>query len=174
MVNRSPTPSDPQNECFYDDYGNLVTSSHEYADCGGTPNDYDSSTSKWDHTFNDRGGIWHKGRVAWNESRRYSKHKELVLRIGTTRKTQAQPHLGMRERTIKTGLVWVTIGKTKVLIIAGEADGSGRLHFLMFVNQYFKQIALKLAAKRQGVIPVVPATAVNNLSSNIPRNAVIK
>ncbi|WP_422104868.1 DUF4157 domain-containing protein [Winogradskyella sp.] len=174
IEDRSPTPSDPQNECFYDDYGNLVTSSHEYANCGGTPNDYDSSTDWWDHTFNDRGGIWHKGRVAYNESRRYAKDRDLVLRIGKTRTTPPQPHLGRRQRTIKTGLVWVTIGKKKVLIIAEEAGGSGRLRFLMFINQYFKPIALKIASKKQGTIPVVPTKAVVGMPSSIPSNAVTK
>lgn len=61
LEDRSPTPSDPQNECFYDTLGRLVDQNHDNADCRGTPNDYDSSESKWDHTFNDRGGIWHRG-----------------------------------------------------------------------------------------------------------------
>ena len=33
------------------------------------PNQYNSETDKWDHTFNDEGGIWHKGWDAFWESR---------------------------------------------------------------------------------------------------------
>jgi hypothetical protein len=69
LEDRIPTPSDPQNECFYDETGTLVDESHPYAGCGGTPNSYDSSTSWWDHTFNDPGGIWNAGWDAFWASR---------------------------------------------------------------------------------------------------------
>lgn len=69
LENRTPTPADPQNECFYDHSGTLVDTSHRNAGCRGTPNSYDSSTSSWDHTFNDPGGIWHAGWDAFWASR---------------------------------------------------------------------------------------------------------
>ncbi len=72
VENIKPSVSNPQGECFYDKQGNLVDSTHKYKNCAGTPNDYDA-TQKWDHTFNDRGGIWEKGWDAYNESRRYFK-----------------------------------------------------------------------------------------------------
>jgi hypothetical protein len=71
LEDRSPTPQDPQNECFYDPSGTLVDEHHEYAGCRGTPNDYDSSASWFDHTFRDRGGIFHKGLGAFLTSRRH-------------------------------------------------------------------------------------------------------
>lgn len=69
LEDRSPTPEDPQNECFYDTLGALVDENHINAGCRGTPNDYDSSASTWDHIFNDRGGIWSKGWGAFWSSR---------------------------------------------------------------------------------------------------------
>ena len=175
IEDRSPTVDDPQNECFYDDSGNLVDENHEYADCRGTPNDYDSSTSWWDHTFNDRGGIWNKGRVAYNESRRFSRDRDIIMRIGTTTRTRAEPHLGRRSRTIKTGVVWVTIGNQEVLIVAEERDGaSGRLHFLLWVNDYFRGLAEQRARSVQGSIPIVPSRAIIRLPSNIPSSAVTR
>jgi hypothetical protein len=69
LEDRKPTPDDPQNECFYDEHGNLIDENSPYADCGGSPNQYNSETDKWDHTFNDEGGIWHKGWDAFWESR---------------------------------------------------------------------------------------------------------
>jgi len=75
LEDKSPTPEDPQNECFYDESGKLVDENHPYSGCAGTPNDFDSSASTWDHIFNDRGGIWQKGWGAFKESRRYFKEK---------------------------------------------------------------------------------------------------
>lgn len=69
LEDRKPTPNDPQNECFYDEYGNLIDENSPSADCGGSPNQYNSETDKWDHTFNDEGGIRHKGWDAFWESR---------------------------------------------------------------------------------------------------------
>src|SRR5439155_14977891 len=36
LEDRIPTPSDPQNECFYDNSGKLVDASHPFAGCRGT------------------------------------------------------------------------------------------------------------------------------------------
>jgi hypothetical protein len=69
LEDRRPSPEDPQNECFYDDNGSLVDEGHEYAGCRGTPNEYDSATDWWSHTFKDRGGIWAKGWGAFWSSR---------------------------------------------------------------------------------------------------------
>lgn len=77
LEDRVPSPEDPQNECFYDDSGVLVDESHEAAGCRGTPNDYDSSASTWDHIFNDRGGIWHRGWDAYWTSRGYEKVQQI-------------------------------------------------------------------------------------------------
>lgn len=67
---RLPTSGNPQNECFYDDQGVLVDSSHRYSKCGGTPNEYDSMKSKYDHTVKDKGGVFKAGPDAFMESRR--------------------------------------------------------------------------------------------------------
>jgi hypothetical protein len=69
LEDRPPSPDDPQNECFYDNNGSLVDEGHEHAGCRGTPNEYDSATDWWNHTFNDRGGIWAKGWGAFWSSR---------------------------------------------------------------------------------------------------------
>ncbi|MEM9007837.1 MAG: DUF4157 domain-containing protein [Cyanobacteria bacterium P01_F01_bin.86] len=69
LEDRLPTPEDPQNECFYDENGVLVDENHEHADCGGTPNQYDSASDWWNHTFEDEGGIWARGWGAFWESR---------------------------------------------------------------------------------------------------------
>jgi hypothetical protein len=69
LENRDPTPADPMNECVYDHSGTLVDDSHRYASCKGTPDQYDSRTNKWKHTFNDSGGIWQAGGPAFVDSR---------------------------------------------------------------------------------------------------------
>lgn len=51
----------PQQECFYDENGALVDENHEYAECGGSPNQYDADANPWDHTVNDSGGIVSNG-----------------------------------------------------------------------------------------------------------------
>lgn len=71
LEDRAPTPTDPMNECVYDHSGVLVTDSHRYANCQGTPDQYDSRTNSWDHTFHDSGGIWHAGGPAFGESMGY-------------------------------------------------------------------------------------------------------
>jgi len=89
LEDRVPSPEDPQNECFYDTLGRLVDENHPNAACRGTPNDYDSSSSWWDHTFNDRGGIWQRGWGAFWGSR-FSKEDQdfrdaqeaCVIRLG--------------------------------------------------------------------------------------------
>jgi hypothetical protein len=65
LENATPTPEEPQQECFYDDRGDLVDEQHEDAGCRGTANQYDGHG--WDldalrHTFIDDGGIWEHGR----------------------------------------------------------------------------------------------------------------
>lgn len=69
LEDRMPEPDDPQNECFYDSYGRLVDENHENADCGGTPNQYDSDRNPLKHTFLDEGGILSSGWSAFWESR---------------------------------------------------------------------------------------------------------
>jgi hypothetical protein len=69
LEDRRPQPDDPQNECFYDDTGALVDSAHENPGCRGTPNQYDSASDWWKHTFEDEGGIWSKGWGAFWSSR---------------------------------------------------------------------------------------------------------
>lgn len=59
-----------QNECFYDEEGNLVDVSHPYALCGGSPNEFDSDSAPFEHAFEDEGGIWERGWDAFWESRR--------------------------------------------------------------------------------------------------------
>ena len=90
LEDRTPTPEEPQNECFYDHDANLVDENHEYAGCRGTPNQYDSSSNWFKHTFLDTGGIWHRGWEAYEESRRYEEQegnpiqaqKDCVKRLG--------------------------------------------------------------------------------------------
>jgi hypothetical protein len=175
IEDRTPSVNEPQNECFYDDFGNLVDENHVYSNCRGTPNDYDSSTSWWDHTFNDRGGIWNKGRVAYNESNRFSDDREIVMSIGTISRTQPEPHLGRRSRIVKTGAIWVSIGKQEILIVVQELEGgSGRLLFLSWVNGYFRNLAESRAIQIQGSIPTVQSNVITGLPSRIPSSAVIR
>lgn len=64
LENVTPTPERPQQECFFDDKGDLVDEKHEDADCRGTANQYDGHGGSLDalqHTFIDEGGIWEKG-----------------------------------------------------------------------------------------------------------------
>lgn len=68
VEDRVASPESPINECFYDESGNLVTDGHPYEGCQGTPDQYDASTNKWDHTFNDTGGIVQSGPGAATES----------------------------------------------------------------------------------------------------------
>lgn len=70
LEDRKPSPEHPVAECFYDEHGRLVEDGHPYAGCKGTPDSY-PATEKWDHTFNDPGGIWAKGWGALLESRRH-------------------------------------------------------------------------------------------------------
>jgi hypothetical protein len=71
LEDRRPTPDDPQNECFYDNRGNLVDQNHPYAGCGGTPNQYDSASDPLRHALIDRGGILRSGLGAFLTSRRH-------------------------------------------------------------------------------------------------------
>jgi hypothetical protein len=75
LEDRMPTPSDPQNECFYDEHGALVDTNHPYAGCGGTPNQYDSSRNPIRHALIDRGGIVRSGWGAFWTSRRHARNR---------------------------------------------------------------------------------------------------
>jgi hypothetical protein len=81
LENRTPTPNDPQNECFYDHSGNLVDENHPYAGCRGTPNQYDSAQHPVDHTFSDSGGIWQAGGPAFMTSRVYTLSRPIATAI---------------------------------------------------------------------------------------------
>lgn len=52
--NKKPTPENPQQQCAYDEKGDLVDQSHKYAGCRGTENQYEDW---YHHTFTDEGGI---------------------------------------------------------------------------------------------------------------------
>jgi uncharacterized Zn-binding protein involved in type VI secretion len=71
LEDRSPTPGNPMNECFYDEQGVLVDENHEYSGCRGTPDQYDSKANPWKHTFEDEGGIRKAGAPALAESIRH-------------------------------------------------------------------------------------------------------
>jgi RHS repeat-associated protein len=71
-------------ECFYDEAGNLVDGAHPYAGCRGTANEYSVTdwwkvADLWNHTFNDSGGIWEHGRDAFLESWRHRRSKPLSV-----------------------------------------------------------------------------------------------
>ena len=83
LEDRTPTPADPQNECFYDHSGTLVDGSHPYAGCRGTPNQYDSDRDPIRHTFSDTGGIWHAGGPAFVTSRVYDLLRPIAVAIQT-------------------------------------------------------------------------------------------
>ena len=68
LENRAPTREDPMNECFYDHAGTLVDDTHPYADCKGTPDQYDGSKDPIKHAVIDSGGIVRAGGPALVES----------------------------------------------------------------------------------------------------------
>jgi len=71
LEDRIPTPDDPQNECFYDENSALVDEHHENSGCRGTPNQFNSASDWWRHTFEDEGGTWSRGWGAFWSSRWY-------------------------------------------------------------------------------------------------------
>jgi hypothetical protein len=72
LEDRAPTADDIQNECFYDHSSVLVTESHLYAGCRGTPNRYDSRFLLGaPHATLDPGGIVRAGAPAFITSRVY-------------------------------------------------------------------------------------------------------
>jgi hypothetical protein len=75
LEDRTPTPTDPMNECVYDHSGVLVTDDHKYANCKGTPDQYNAKTDKWNHTWNDSGGIRKAGGPAFSASMGYIKDR---------------------------------------------------------------------------------------------------
>lgn len=68
LEDRRPTPDNPMNECFYDETGALVTESHPFAGCRGTPDYYDSQTETFNHFARDPGGVVQAGGPALLES----------------------------------------------------------------------------------------------------------
>ena len=68
LEDRSPTPGDPQNECFYDGSGRLVDETHPFSGCRGTPNQYDSAEHPLLHALIDSGGIVRAGLPALVET----------------------------------------------------------------------------------------------------------
>lgn len=72
LENKDPSPESPQQECFYDDSGNLIDENHQYAGMRGTANEYDGhkgdSSELWNHLYNDSGGIWQNGGEAFSTS----------------------------------------------------------------------------------------------------------
>lgn len=72
LENKDPSPESPQQECFYDDSGNLIDENHDYAGMRGTANEYDGHgddiSDVWDHFYNDSGGVWENGREAFATS----------------------------------------------------------------------------------------------------------
>lgn len=75
LEDRAPTEGSPQNECFYDERCRLVTRSHAYSACGGTPNEYDSEEDTFLHTVWDSGGVVWAGLPAFVESRTHDFHE---------------------------------------------------------------------------------------------------
>ncbi len=77
LENRPPTPTDPMNECVYDNSDVLVDASHPYAGCRGTPDQYDGHggmSTPHDtlmHIFCDSGGIVAEGLPALITSGRF-------------------------------------------------------------------------------------------------------
>lgn len=103
LENRVPNNNNPAptNECFYDDDGNLVTESHEYGGCRGTPDyypffgtgDLTDKERKGPHTDIDSGGQAGPSRTHANigieaavESAKYLKNKGAKSTINTPRK----------------------------------------------------------------------------------------
>lgn len=75
LEERKPSIEDPMNECFYDKEGNFVGNEHIWSGCGGTPDQFDSKTQKWDHFWRDSGGIWKSGWPAFKTSVKYWIHE---------------------------------------------------------------------------------------------------
>ena len=71
LEDRKPADGDPQNECFYDTGGALVTETHPFAGCRGTPNSYDSESQTGRHATIDPGGVVRSGPGAFVESTAY-------------------------------------------------------------------------------------------------------
>jgi hypothetical protein len=75
LERRAPTMADPMNECVYDHSGVLVTDSHPYAGCKGTPDQFDSNAGILDkalHGTIDSGGVIRQGAPAFITSRVYN------------------------------------------------------------------------------------------------------
>ena len=75
LANVPALPDNLMNECFYDESGSLVDESHEYANCAGTPDQYNGKTDPIKHIFIDSGGIVRKGFPAGLESIRHRSNR---------------------------------------------------------------------------------------------------
>lgn len=73
ILDERPPGLAPMNECFYDHGGELVDAEHAYAACGGTPDQFDSTSDPFFHFLLDSGGIVHAGWPAYWESKRYAR-----------------------------------------------------------------------------------------------------
>jgi hypothetical protein len=85
LEDRAPTPDDPMNECVYDHSGVLVTDSHPFAGCKGTPDQYSSSAgalSAVAHATIDSGGIARAGFPAFVTSRVHDLSDAIAAGIG--------------------------------------------------------------------------------------------
>ena len=69
LESRKPTSERRIAECFYDEQGRLVDDRHPYAECQGTPDQYDAN--EWGHVWPDEGGIVKRGWGAFLESQRH-------------------------------------------------------------------------------------------------------
>ncbi len=74
-IEKECTENDPLNECCYDEKGLLVTCTHQYAYCKGTPGQYDQTEYPILHTLFDSGGIAGSGLDAFKESNKYKNDK---------------------------------------------------------------------------------------------------
>jgi len=96
--------------------------------------------------------------------------QEQILSIGTRGQlpgtTPSQP-----PRETRTALAWVEIDDTEVLLLATEVARSGRLRFVRWIDNDFRDLARQQARAKQGTIPVVPGSAVSGLPNSVPDSA---
>jgi hypothetical protein len=96
-------------------------------------------------------------------------YQQQILPIGTRgseqRSTIEQP------RETRTGIAWVTIGSEQILVMATEVSGAGRLRFERWIDSAMRDLALRQARAKQGVITSVPSSAMIGLPSEVPRSA---
>lgn len=91
LENRAPTRDDPMNECVYDHSGVLVTDSHPFRGCKGTPDQYDSNAGplSWlAHGTIDSGGVVREGAPAFLTSRIYDMSNAIAQGISALNTAQ--------------------------------------------------------------------------------------